>query len=335
MVSTRCEGINAKTKNRCKNRTTVGKLCHQHRPKPNKIECGFELYEEHKYCKNPVKQEGERCHFHGYVAESKDKARYTCGAINPNARGRKRGKKCMNKVYEEDQLCYAHRVKEAEEVKGNTKKCQQCHKLKTLNEFGKRPKGTFGREAVCKKCRADKRKRRNYPRVTTGLWKCRMCGDDKPPSAFGTEKFLPTGIKTACMICLNTYDAKCRSELDAYTKKLFSSIKSHAKDHSLPLVVSITQQDITDMYEKSNICKRTGLPMYHKVVYDSEQLERYARQHYYNFSVDRIDSSKGYVKENVQLVRWWYNSMKWDLSDEILIEWARKVARYQRHLRSE
>ena len=35
-------------------------------------------------------------------------------------------------------------------------------------------------------------------------------------------------------------------------------------------------------------------------------------------SLDRIDSSKGYTLDNVQVVCWWYNAMKQDWSEEVI-----------------
>jgi hypothetical protein len=43
-------------------------------------------------------------------------------------------------------------------------------------------------------------------------------------------------------------------------------------------------------------------------------------------SLDRIDSSKGYVEGNVQWVHKYINNMKWDLTQNEFIEWCRKVS---------
>ncbi len=44
-------------------------------------------------------------------------------------------------------------------------------------------------------------------------------------------------------------------------------------------------------------------------------------------SIDRIDSSKGYVRGNVQLVCWVVNQMKNDLTNDELTEWCTKVSK--------
>lgn len=45
-------------------------------------------------------------------------------------------------------------------------------------------------------------------------------------------------------------------------------------------------------------------------------------------SLDRIDSSKGYLKDNIQWVHKKVNRMKWDLTQEDFIKICRKVAAY-------
>lgn len=45
----------------------------------------------------------------------------------------------------------------------------------------------------------------------------------------------------------------------------------------------------------------------------------------YSPSLDRIDPSRGYVKDNVQVVTWWYNSAKQRLTDHELEQLCRRV----------
>ena len=44
-------------------------------------------------------------------------------------------------------------------------------------------------------------------------------------------------------------------------------------------------------------------------------------------TIDRIDSSKGYIKGNIQLVTWRINCMKRDLENSEFIEWCTNVAK--------
>lgn len=49
-------------------------------------------------------------------------------------------------------------------------------------------------------------------------------------------------------------------------------------------------------------------------------------------SLDRIDSSKGYIEGNVQWVHKHVNIIKWALRQQLFIEWCHKVSDYQRSL---
>lgn len=44
-------------------------------------------------------------------------------------------------------------------------------------------------------------------------------------------------------------------------------------------------------------------------------------------SLDRIDSSKGYTKDNVQWVHKSIQRMKWDMSDDIFVKWCTMIAK--------
>ena len=47
----------------------------------------------------------------------------------------------------------------------------------------------------------------------------------------------------------------------------------------------------------------------------------------YKASIDRIDSSKGYIKNNIQLVGWIVNQAKSDLSNKEFIEMAHLISK--------
>jgi hypothetical protein len=47
-------------------------------------------------------------------------------------------------------------------------------------------------------------------------------------------------------------------------------------------------------------------------------------------SLDRIDSSKGYIRGNVQWVHKYVNNMKMSLSEETLLDYCAKIYKYKR-----
>jgi len=103
-----------------------------------------------------------------------------------------------------------------------------------------------------------------------------------------------------------------KNELKVFGNRLSDS-KQRAKkkkwDHSL------TKDDIGQMYLQSG-----GRCPYTKMDFILEA------KNPHNISVDRIDSSKGYVKENCMLVSTWANKAKTDLPRETFIELCKKVA---------
>ena len=50
----------------------------------------------------------------------------------------------------------------------------------------------------------------------------------------------------------------------------------------------------------------------------------------YNISIDRIDSSKGYIKGNIQLVCGIVNVMKSDSSEDEFLQLCKKIVEHNR-----
>lgn len=84
----------------------------------------------------------------------------------------------------------------------------------------------------------------------------------------------------------------------------------------------ITVEDLEDVWIKQNgSCCLTGLPLsFPEVLYTNENKKKGSA------SVDRIDSSIGYVKGNIQFVDKRINNMKQDLSQEEFIDLCKMVA---------
>lgn len=87
---------------------------------------------------------------------------------------------------------------------------------------------------------------------------------------------------------------------------LFESCKRGALDRNIPF--HITKEDVTRMCIESNgKCALSGLPL-------SSEYNNPMKA-----SIDRIDSSKGYTVENVQLVGSMVNKAKNDLTTELFV----------------
>lgn len=99
----------------------------------------------------------------------------------------------------------------------------------------------------------------------------------------------------------------------------WSTIKNRAEKYGHEF--TITQEYAWNLYlEQNKKCKLSGLEI--EFGYRPNNQRPTA-------SLDRIDSSKGYIKGNVQWTHKTINKMKWDLQDKEFIEYCKLVAEYR------
>lgn len=100
----------------------------------------------------------------------------------------------------------------------------------------------------------------------------------------------------------------------------FSSIKSGAKIRGLEFKITI--EYVWNLYVQQNKrCALTNLPI---------NFTEKVRDFNGTASLDRIDSSKGYIEGNVQWVHKYINKMKWDLSQKEFIKFCILVADFNK-----
>ena len=106
------------------------------------------------------------------------------------------------------------------------------------------------------------------------------------------------------------------SSKDEYTpfRNHMRRIKRRFKDYN------VTKEDLKELWDKQNgICPYSGLKMTLK------------HGHMNSASLDRIDSTKGYIKGNVQVISMKANTMKSNASIEELVTFAKKMEREKQH----
>lgn len=146
----------------------------------------------------------------------------------------------------------------------------------------------------------------------TGMpfWTCRCeCGMDK---------VVPTRLLRNKR---NTKSCGCswKTGYNGISARHFSNIRSHATTRDLEIDISI--QQIWDLYLRQNKkCAISGVLL---------KLES-SRKKETTASLDRIDSSKGYVMDNVQWVHKTVNIMKSNLLEQDFIEWAKTIYLFNR-----
>ncbi len=140
---------------------------------------------------------------------------------------------------------------------------------------------------------------------------CRCeCGFEKPVRGY----YLTNGYSKQCVTCAHTSSRKYRKMPHGYWRNLENNAKKRG------IAFSITQDQVYDLYIKQNkVCALSGIPIYFPQL-DGEHLKGLTTA-----SVDRIDSSKGYTKKNIQLVHKHINLMKNVLSETDFVYYCRKV----------
>lgn len=112
----------------------------------------------------------------------------------------------------------------------------------------------------------------------------------------------------------------CGNRRDKYTpyRYTYRTIKARYKD------VDITIDDLVEIWKKQNgKCPYTG---YDLILPENGNIKKIDIFH--RASLDRIDSSKGYIKGNVQFVSTPINYLKSDKTDEEIRRFLRDIAEY-------
>jgi hypothetical protein len=144
-------------------------------------------------------------------------------------------------------------------------------------------------------------------------WICKCdCGNIKKA---GTSELL-RGQKT-CWDCRNKYISKIKWRGHGkISGEFWGKIKNSAEVRNYR--IEITIEDIWDLFVKQNgKCALTGVEL--KIYRHHKDRSRTTA------SLDRIDSSKHYVLDNIQWVHKKINNIKMDLSQDEFIEWCKKV----------
>lgn len=158
---------------------------------------------------------------------------------------------------------------------------------------------------------------------------CTKCNIGKPYSQFGKQKNGKYGLRSACKDCTRkqnivyvnnhrgnivNYDKKFYFSYKGFIWKMPYSTKSRAKKRSL--VFEIDKEWLEGRIGKMK-CEVTGFKL---EIMSGKKCKVSPTQP----SLDRIDPSIGYTKENTRVVCWWYNVMKHDWSDKEVVHFVKE-----------
>lgn len=126
---------------------------------------------------------------------------------------------------------------------------------------------------------------------------CNGCNIEKHTSDFSIKNQTNDGLECICRICKSTHSKKKYSETKTQTKNAYmlSRAKTRAKDKNLEFNIDINDVVIP------NICPVLNIPI---ILGANNETKSNAP------SIDRIDNSKGYTKDNIIIISYKANIIK-------------------------
>lgn len=209
--------------------------------------------------------------------------------------------------------------------------CRSCNKCNTEycenieEHFFKRNTSKDGLATICKYCSLKNRHKENHINEENHILCCK-CKEYKAEDDFdiANNNWFRKNRDRRCKKCKKEqYTKRLLSNkgnqgIDRLITERYAGLKDRAKKNGL--LVDFDREYLKELWENQNHkCALSGIEMT-TTFFQGRTLT--------NISVDRIDSSKGYIKENVQLVCMAINQMKSDMSKEELINFCKLIINY-------
>jgi len=140
---------------------------------------------------------------------------------------------------------------------------------------------------------------------------CYKCKETKPVSEFPVYKKNKDGLFSYCKECKRKLNATNHTKPKGRAYKLLADARYNKKGKRANLEKTLVLQDILPILEIGK-CELTGLP------FDFIPSKNSFRN-LYSPSLDRIDSSKGYTKDNVRIVLSSVNCALGEYTDEEML----------------
>lgn len=162
--------------------------------------------------------------------------------------------------------------------------------------------------------------------LKNGQLLCYSCKNYKSPDEFYNREdygFTNTRDKksTTCKTCQNRRNSEIREKnkhnLKYTLSRRLTSAKASSNRRRIEYDKTLTSEYLIDLYNTQN-----GLCSISK----QKMTVGEGKRNYHTISLDRIDSSKGYIKGNLHLVCWIINQMKNDMSMQELTNWCSLIS---------
>lgn len=141
---------------------------------------------------------------------------------------------------------------------------------------------------------------------------CPVCKLEKESTSFNKNNKRYDKLQSCCRDCQKSKGKKYKAENP--DKRALSNIRQRAKDLGIAFDLELSDLSGTFMCPVFNI-----------------ELERGTRHNFrFSPSVDRIDPTKGYTKDNIQILSNLANTMKQDATKEQLLQFAEWILKTYR-----
>ena len=174
-------------------------------------------------------------------------------------------------------------------------KCSFCKQEKTEDLFWKNSSIRRGYSYICKDCQNKEYKGRDKEKYNKWAREYRRKQKNKEYEKAFRKKYL--------------------TSLNGYVSKLLSGAKNRALKNNIEF--DLDNQWLFDKLKEEK-CSVTGLTL------SFEKSKEY-RINPLSPSLDRINSDKGYTKENTRIVCWIYNLSKADYDDNVVLQFAKAL----------
>lgn len=200
--------------------------------------------------------------------------------------------------------------------------CTKCGIDKQLDCFSNNSRNVNGKMTQCKQCIKERNAGKNVPRTTEGTKTCSMCCIEQDVNEFNGCKTANDGLSSNCKKCCKIISKKwLESDIKNFIKRAFLSCKHACPRKNKVIEFNITEKDVLDLYYKQEgKCALSGEKLTMIANFTDGEINDY------NLSIDRKDSSKGYTKDNIQLIGAIINIMKNDINEKDFLLFVSTIA---------
>jgi hypothetical protein len=202
-----------------------------------------------------------------------------------------------------------------------TKICHTCNEELALRNFSSCKGRSLDHNDDCRKCRSIKRNKDKHNKGCLLL--CLKCGEYKNLECFNDNinKHYRQNKDSRCKDCKSIQYSRRKlqnrgkKDLDRLLLERWYGVRDRAKRKGL--IIDFNWEFLKELWIKQKgICVISGIQMTY--IMSCGRVPT-------NVSVDRIDPSIGYIRENIQLVCMTVNQMKSDLSISELLGFCSKI----------